>query len=774
MRRALTAAAAAAAALLVAAAPAGAAERPSTPALIEQAQNRGDISRATALTYLRFALAGDARLPDRFASRTPFDATMPMLELQRAGAAGRREPKDPPPADPGATNCGFPGIPPLSNEPENEKLETEHFFIEYSTNEVQTLDVEEYGKTLEAAWDKEVDAYGWAKPPFKAPREPGNPTLDKYHVRVSNLGPAIFGYVSPAGTYAGDVKDNPNTPWVEADAHASCMVLNNDFGNFASDPDVPDAVEAQRALEATAAHEFLHSVQFAYGGLTGDDDPDLTFSEGMATWMEDEVFEGANDNVRYLYPDFADSMGNHVEDMEQEYAYWFVWRGLVERFGIGVPGGAEQALQGFWEIRSRGDADNTAPVGLDAVRASLQQGKGISLDDAYHEFAVGARFVKDCANPLAPPFCFAEGDIYTGGERGRPASHGEVERLGASFAGEVEDNFALNWVNLPRDAAEYDVTLVNRTPAGTLRLSVVCDMGGDLRRASAGNVTGLRAVTTRFNPSGCLSQPVAVVTNHTQTEPDPDEDVFRTYQVAVNTPPPPVREEPTTTRTTTEAPPADTTPTTASCTATELFRSATVQGRGRRARFGFSRSGGGPVTVSVFQHSVGRRVIGERLVARFTRRRGFTWNGRANRRGQRVRDGVLSVRFRTRSTSGRVDTRRETLRRSRGRYTALRDFDRPETCAGVRAFKLLRPAFGGRTNRTNEVTFVLGGEANVLLQVRRGTQVVRRIDAGQRAPGIIHRLRVDSEGLARGEYEFRLVVQAAGRPLTERLFARRL
>jgi hypothetical protein len=181
------------------------------------------------------------------------------------------------------------------------------------------------------------------------------------------------------------------------------------------------------------------------------------------------------------------------------------------------------------------------------------------------------------------------------------------------------------------------------------------------------------------------------------------------------------------------------------------------------------------VTVEVFQHSVGRRVVGERLVARFSRRtRGFTWNGRANRRGKRVRDGLLSVRFRTRSTSGRADTRRETLRRKGGRFIALRDFDRPETCAGVRAFKLLRPAFGGRSNRTNEATFVLGGEADVTLQVRRGTQVVRRIDAGRRAPGIIHRLRVDSEGLGRGEYEFRLVVQAVDRPLVERLYARRL
>jgi len=342
--------------------------------------------------------------------------------------------------------------------------------------------------------------------------------------------------------------------------------------------------------------------------------------------------------------------------------------------------------------------------------------------------------------------------------------------------GEVEDNFTINWVDLPRDAAEYDVTLVNRTAAGSLRLSVACDVGGDLRRASAGTAEALATVTARFNPSGCLSQPVAVVTNHTQNAPDPEEDVLRSYQVSVNTPPAPVEEEPTRTTTETQPTTTPTTPTPTPCTASELFRSATAQGRGRRARFGFSRRGGGRVTVDVFQHSVGRRVVGERLVARFTRRtRGFTWNGRANRRGKRVRDGLLSVRFRTRTAGGEVDTRRETLRRSRGRFTAQRDFDRPERCGvGVRAFKLLRPAFGGRSNRTNEVTFVVGSETNVTLQVRQGTRVVRRIAAGPRSPGIVHRLRVDAEGLPRGEYEFRLVAQVVGRPVVERLFARRL
>jgi hypothetical protein len=168
--------------------------------------------------------------------------------------------------------------------------------------------------------------------------------------------------------------------------------------------------------------------------------------------------------------------------------------------------------------------------------------------------------------------------------------------------------------------------------------------------------------------------------------------------------------------------------------------------------------------------------VGERLVARFRgRSRSFTWDGRANRRGRRVTDGVYSVRFTSRAAGGPADVRRETLRRVRGRFSEGRAFDRAATCGAVRSVKLLRPVFGGRGNRANELTFALGGEARVRLEVRRGSRVLLRRDAGVRRPGTVHRLRVDAERLGRGELEFRLIVQgAAGRPITERLFARRL
>ena len=68
------------------------------------------------------------------------------------------------------------------------------------------------------------------------------------------------------------------------------------------------------------------------------------------------------------------------------------------------------------------------------------------------------------------------------------------------------------------------------------------------------------------------------------------------------------------------------------CKASRALTSASVKPAGRGLKIAFKRSVSRPVTVDVFQQSAGRRVIGERLVARFANaKRSFTWNGRANR-----------------------------------------------------------------------------------------------------------------------------------------------
>ena len=99
-------------------------------------------------------------------------------------------------------------------------------------------------------------------------------------------------------------------------------------------------------------------------------------------------------------------------------------------------------------------------------------------------------------------------------------------------------------------------------------------------------------------------------------------------------------------------------------------------------------------TVEVFQASVGRRIVGNRRIARFTGpRRSFTWSGR------RARNGLLFARFRVRVAKGVSDVRRVTLRRSHGRFRLGRSFYRRRSCGLLTEFKLGSPVFGGARDR---------------------------------------------------------------------------
>jgi len=213
-----------------------------------------------------------------------------------------------------------------------------------------------------------------------------------------------------------------------------------------------------------------------------------------------------------------------------------------------------------------------------------------------------------------------------------------------------------------------------------------------------------------------------------------------------------------------------------SCVDGSGFRSASARPRGRsRVTLAFARRSARPVTVDVFQQSVGRRVVGERLVARFTgRSRSFAWNGRANRRGRRVRDGYLFVRYRVAQADGGTDVRRVTLRRVRGRFSVRPAFFRRASCDLVRFYKLTRPVFGGRTNRALDVSYRLAAPARVTIEVLRGTRVVGRLAERSDRGGRTYRLRFDAEGRPRGDYRFRLTARADGVTVRSVLVSRRL
>ncbi|HEV3000562.1 MAG TPA: S8 family serine peptidase [Solirubrobacteraceae bacterium] len=212
--------------------------------------------------------------------------------------------------------------------------------------------------------------------------------------------------------------------------------------------------------------------------------------------------------------------------------------------------------------------------------------------------------------------------------------------------------------------------------------------------------------------------------------------------------------------------------TSSACMPLSLLRGAAVRPRGRGLRLTIPR-GAGPVTVDVFQQSVGRRVR-DQLVARFTRRTGsFAWNGRSNLRGRRVRDGVLVVRMRARRGT-QAESRRFALVRRRGRLARRPAYFRPAVCTLVASAKLERAVFGGRTRRPLRIAVRLTGAARVTVTVARGRRVVRRFPAIAGRANVTYRLRLAARRRPRGDYRVTIAARAGGRSDRVVLVARRL
>jgi hypothetical protein len=497
--------------------------QPPSPVLIDQAMRSGTLDTATGTLYLAYALAAPDRLPVAYQSDTPFHGTVWLLQVHEtlptlaAGPAKAEIETLLGPAG-GNTFCSS------ANEPSPDRLQTAHFILDYDKDEVNGgpdgLTIQDYADSLETSWTTEINDFGWAR----VPKHPNNPLPKrKYLVKITDLGAGLYGFVSTIGTGAGQVGDNKNTEWNDLDAAASCMGLNSDYSAFPGTP--------QRALDATTAHEFNHSIQFGYGGLAGANRPDSAFVEGGATWMEDEVFDNSNDNYNYLWPTFADDMGSYTGS---PYPYWVTFRGLTERYGASVPDGGENVMQTFWELTSKNEASN-----LEALALALQD-EGTTLKAAYHAYGIAVKFNRNCGGGYVYPHCFEEGRQYVEGDgtqdgAGETVVHGTIGSVGQSFNGQVPDNYALHWVSLPKRSQEYRATLRNTSEGGSFLVSVACDTGSQVRVTEFPREIGQgEKAAVRVRQSNQCNQIVAVITNVDQTEANPPSSQNRSYRLSTS------------------------------------------------------------------------------------------------------------------------------------------------------------------------------------------------------------------------------------------------
>ncbi len=489
---------------------------PTTPMLIDAAYASGDISNEERLLYLAYAIYEPGSLPARFRSNAPWHGTDVVAELNRASRAVDAQGATASPfmvefdrimAEDAATVC--------KEQDGVNSLESANFHLNYGSIG-GGLNAQAYLDSLERTYAVEVTDYDWANPPLcdAGSCSAANP-WGKYPVQAASLGGGLYGYVtSNGGSYTGLVGDNPNTGAVETDAIASCMVLNRDYSGFPGG--------AQFSLDVTAAHEFVHSIQFGLG------DP-FPFEDGMwyessAAYMEDEVLDAANDNYQYLWPTFDACLGEYSGGV---YSDWLFFRYAAEtNGGTNVAGGGEDVMQQFWVNVGAGQSGQKAYDNALSTKSS-------NLKDVFHEYAIASRFMKSC--PAAAPYCFEEAAGYVAA-KGTLSDDGQITAIGNAYNGSLRNNYAMNWVQLPK-SGPYNVVLKNLSAGGQFRVSVVADMGATLQVTPFPGVTnGNNQVTlASYTPPAGVKKVVAVITNQQVTGDDPGVCAANAYRLRVKT-----------------------------------------------------------------------------------------------------------------------------------------------------------------------------------------------------------------------------------------------
>ncbi|MFN8473129.1 MAG: hypothetical protein U0822_13150 [Anaerolineae bacterium] len=485
------------------AAASSASSRPlSTEQLINQAYSRGEITAEQRILYLAYAVYDISKLPAQYHGTAGWEGTAAVAEINKTlqnQGTGKVTALSPATVAeltrltrPQGTLCNKPDGP--------NTTETTDFVINYG--DIAGLTIDQYKTGLETAFGVEVTSYDWPKPPFTAENAYG-----KYPVQVNDASSSdskLYGYVTiVGGPYTGFIGNNPNTPATETDAWASCMVINNDLVQFTNG----DVAKALQALNATTAHEFVHSIQFGVGY------PSQTvegmWTESTATYAEDEVYPDSHDNYGYLWPLFQQSLATYPK--AGWYSNWPMFRYASEQNGgLNTPGGGEVVYKDFLAFVAAGQA--AIPAYDNALKA-----KGSNLNDLFHNFAIAIRFTKKC--PVADPYCFSDGDGIAAYMSGSPiVNDGELTAGSPTYIGVISDTYSINYIGLPTSGA-YNVDMVNATSNGALRASVVADTGDDLQVFPLSKIAGPgeNASLAGFTPPAGTQSIVLVITNQGQS-----------------------------------------------------------------------------------------------------------------------------------------------------------------------------------------------------------------------------------------------------------------
>jgi hypothetical protein len=194
----------------------------------------------------------------------------------------------------------------------------------------------------------ENEKLGWREPRSDGKRGGLQGKTDIY---LKELGQQLFGYAAP------DRGQIPKGHRLPRRLHGY-LVLDNDYGPLQYPGTKPKA-----DLEVTFAHEYCHILQMGYDAYQ-----DAWMAESTAVWMEDQVYNGINDYLRYVrrwvYLDRTPLTANSIS--EYGATVWNEW--LVRHYSREIirdawsralhthPGGFSVASYDS-AIRAAGDSD---------------------------------------------------------------------------------------------------------------------------------------------------------------------------------------------------------------------------------------------------------------------------------------------------------------------------------------------------------------------------------------------------------------------------------
>lgn len=225
--------------------------------------------------------------------------------------------------------------------------------------------VEEVTQAFENSYQVEVNQLSYQEPPDDAGVDGA-----EYDVYIENLGSNFYGFTQPES-------DPPET---HQNDRRSYIVIDNDFSlHFTRG--VP-------AAKVTAAHEYLHAIQFGYRNFSLVND-ERYYYEFCSVWMEDVVYDDVNDYYQYLPTFFRrTNIPFNTFDHFGHYLGQALWNHfLVKKYDD------FSVIRRTWEIMQ-----DDKPV-LDAIDLSLKE-KGSSFINDFSEFAVWNYFTGIRADPI--------------------------------------------------------------------------------------------------------------------------------------------------------------------------------------------------------------------------------------------------------------------------------------------------------------------------------------------------------------------------------------